>query len=61
MNKKVAFIGHRNVSQMKLDNKLTETIENLINNGYNFFTMGTHGNFDKLALRCCRSLRSKYI
>lgn len=59
MNNKVCFIGHRNIYE-NIREKLKETVENEIKNGCKFFTMGTHGDFDKLALSVCRELRTTY-
>ena len=58
--KRVAFIGHRNVFDKTLKDRLKTEIQNLINSGYNIFTMGTHGEFDSLCLECCRELRKEY-
>lgn len=59
MNKKVCFIGHRKIFE-NVKEKLKNAIENEIKNGCKFFTMGTHGDFDKVALSVCRDLRKKY-
>lgn len=56
---KVCFIGHRNIYE-KIREKLKEAVENEIKNGCKFFTMGTHGDFDKMALSVCRELRETY-
>ena len=60
MSKKICFIGHRDTGYYSIRELLKETIENEIINGCKFFTMGTHGEFDKLALSVCRELRQKY-
>ena len=60
MNKKTAFIGHREYAGNKLEAELYLAVENQIKSGCKNFTMGTHGEFDKMALRVCRSLRKKY-
>ena len=58
MDKRICFIGH---SKAYCDyNKLKKVVENEIINGCNFFTMGTHGDFDRLALAVCKNLRKKY-
>lgn len=59
MHNKVCFIGHRNIYE-NIREKLKETVENEIKNGCKFFTMGTHGEFDKMALSVCRELRETY-
>ena len=55
--KRICFIGHRNIDYISAKEKLKEVVKNEIENGCKFFTMGTHGNFDVLALSVCRELR----
>lgn len=50
---KVAFIGHRNVLDISLREKLYKVVEKQILDGNYCFIMGTHGEFDKLALSVC--------
>lgn len=57
---KTAFIGHRQVFGANVYENLLAEIENQINRGCKIFTMGTHGDFDRLALSACRSLRRQY-
>ena len=57
---KTAFIGHRQIFAQNLPQRLTETIKDEIKNGCLLFTMGTHGEFDRLALQSCRKLRKEY-
>lgn len=57
---KTAFIGHRQVFAKNIDEKLTDAIYNEIANGCKYFTMGTHGQFDRLALNACRRLQNTY-
>jgi hypothetical protein len=59
MSKKVAFIGHRQVFQVIKD-RLSEAIQQEINSGCRCFTMGTHGEFDSMALGVCREFRKIY-
>lgn len=55
---KVCFIGHRDYcGDVEI---LKKVIEKEIEQGANFFTMGTHGNFDSSALIQCKKLREKY-
>ena len=61
MNNKIVFIGHRNINQYnRIKAKLYSELKKQIENGSKFFTMGTHGDFDKLALCVCRELRKIY-
>ena len=57
---KTAFIGHRQVFAENIWTKLLDAITNEITNGCSVFTMGTHGDFDKLSLSACRELRDIY-
>ena len=59
MGTKICFIGHRDIFE-NIREKLKEAVENEIKNGADFFTMGTHGDFDKMALSVCRELRKTY-
>ena len=60
MDKKIAFIGHSRLVWDGVENRLTELLTQKIKEGYSFFSMGTHGNFDAMALRVCRKLRAIY-
>lgn len=55
--KRVAFIGHRNIFDKTLKDRLKKEVQNLIDSGYTTFTMGTHGDFDKMSLEVCREFR----
>ena len=57
---KTAFIGHRQIFAKDIDERLLMVIEAEIQNGCRSFTMGTHGQFDRLSLWACRQLRKKY-
>lgn len=57
---KTAFIGHRQVFGKNIKSKLMNAIQTEIDNGCMSFTMGTHGEFDDLALNACRWLRNTY-
>ncbi|MCH5164443.1 MAG: hypothetical protein J1F36_05445 [Clostridiales bacterium] len=54
---KTAFIGHREIYAKDVDKRLTAAIESEIENGCKSFIMGTHGQFDRIALSVCTSLR----
>lgn len=61
MNKKICFIGHRHIYNYKeIREKLYNIVEEEIKKGCKFFTMGTHGEFDEMALSVCRELRKIY-
>lgn len=57
---KTAFIGHRRIFANTLPQRLKEAIRAEIARGCISFTMGTHGEFDSLALQTCRKLRNDY-
>lgn len=54
---KTCFIGHRNVFVNNIRERIEEAILVEMANGCRTFTMGTHGDFDSLALAACRHLR----
>ena len=54
---RTAFIGHRQVFAKDIATKLAAAIQTEIGRGCTAFTMGTHGEFDYLALTACRELR----
>ena len=57
---KTAFIGHRKIFAKNIETRLTKAILTEIDNGCLTFTMGTHGEFDSIALNICRRLRHDY-
>ncbi len=57
---KTVFIGHRQVFQNGVYEELLAEIERQIERGCKEFAMGTHGEFDRLALSACRFLRKQY-
>lgn len=57
---KVAFVGHRDVLDIYLRKKLYHIVENQILDGNYCFIMGTHGEFDEIALEVCRDLKKIY-
>ena len=60
-NKKTCFIGHRNIiADENITKRLYETIKAEIEKGCTKFTMGTHGNFDKISLSVCKQLRQQF-
>lgn len=61
MLKRISFIGHREILDNNLRQVLKTIVEEKIQEGYLFFTMGTHGKFDEMALSVCRELRKTYL
>lgn len=60
MDRKTAFIGHRDFLPGDIGQRLKLAIQNEIDLGCRSFIMGTHGNFDLESLRACKSLRKIY-
>ena len=60
MDIKTTFIGHRNVCTDIVRDKLKKVIEDEIKNGCVHFIVGSHGNFDRMALSVCKELKNKY-
>lgn len=62
MDKRTTFIGHRYLwgSDKDIRNRLSEEVKKQIEQGCKFFTVGVHGEFDKLSLSVCRELRKTY-
>ena len=60
MPNKICFIGHRKFLPPWLTEKLKFTVEQAIKNGCQYFSMGTHGDFDRMALAVCQQLKSQY-
>lgn len=57
---KTAFIGHRQIFGKGVFERIMSEVEKQIRLGCKSFSMGTHGEFDRLALSACRSLRKRY-
>lgn len=58
MNRKVAFIGHRQNLPEDIEERVFQAVKNEIALGCNSFIMGTHGDFDKVALQVCEKIRN---
>jgi len=55
------FFGHRQIFNKQIvRERLYTLVEELIKKGCNKFLIGTHGDFDSIALSVCRELRKKY-
>lgn len=53
------FFGHQDCSNA-IKTRLLEVIKNQIKQGATQFFVGTHGNFDAIALSCLRCLKQEY-
>lgn len=59
--KTCSLFGHRRIwNQSEVKEKLRVEIEKQIQNGFNRFLVGTHGDFDSIALSVLRDLRRIY-
>ena len=56
----ICFIGHRKIWGGDVRDRLKRVVEDEIRGGGEFFTMGTHGDFDRMALGVCREMREKF-
>ena len=57
MGSKTGFIGHRYIYCSNIKERLQTVIEEQIADGCKCFMMGTHGEFDDMALSACRVAR----
>lgn len=57
----VGFIGHRKIGFGPIRDRLKNTIEEEIKNGGDCFKVGTHGEFDAMALNCLREARRNHF
>lgn len=60
MEKKTAFIGHRNTPLSTVKERLRDAVEKEIAEGCSSFIVGTHGAFDKAALSVCHEARQTH-
>lgn len=60
MELKVCFIGHNELYYSKSREKLNQVIKEQLDLGVRQFQIGTHGEFDKIALECCKQFRATY-
>lgn len=56
--KKVCFIGHSQIGNNEIEQRLKDVVKTMINQNCMFFTMGTHGEFDELALKICKEFKT---
>ena len=61
MDEMACFIGHRRVMGTFAYKRLRRAIETAFLQGYKDFFVGTHGEFDELALKPCKELRKKVL
>lgn len=57
---RVSFFGHSFISYgVNIKDRIYETVNHLISLGASIFNVGLYGDFDKIALSCCRELKKK--
>ena len=56
----VSLFGHRDLLGVNIEQRLENTLTNLITIGANNFILGSHGQFDALALSICKKLKNDY-
>ena len=60
MSRKTTFIGHRDFLPSDIEQRLKFAVQKEIDSGCHNFIIGSHGEFDRLALSVCKSLRKIY-
>ena len=58
--KSCCFFGHRNISESVKDDLRKEVRSLIENEGVRKFYVGTHGDFDKMAYRVLKEMKSEY-
>lgn len=60
MSRKTTFIGHRDFLPSDIEKQLRFAVQKEIDSGCRHFIVGSHGEFDRLALSVCKSMRQIY-
>lgn len=60
MKRRVAFIGHKDYLPNGIKERVYNAVVQQINLGCIDFVMGTHGDFDQVALSVCKELKKRY-
>lgn len=60
MTRKITFIGHRDFLPGDIEEQLRFAVQKEIDLGCRYFIVGSHGEFDKVALSVCKSLRNHF-
>ncbi|MBE5736200.1 MAG: hypothetical protein E7356_02435 [Clostridiales bacterium] len=60
-NRKCCFIGHRDIIEEGIEEKVYAAIIKEVECGCNQFVIGTHGDFDNIALMACRRVRDSFV
>jgi len=60
MERKTTFIGHRDFLPSDIEQRLRFAVQKEIDSGCRHFIVGSHGEFDRLALSVCKAMRQIY-
>ena len=60
MTRKTTFIGHRDFLPGDIEERLSAVVQKEIDLGCRYFIVGSHGEFDKVALGVCKLMRQIY-
>ena len=60
MTKKTTFIGHRDFLPGDIEERLRFAVQKEIDLGCRYFVVGSHGEFDRVALGVCELMRQIY-
>ena len=59
--KSIVLFGHRKIYKTReVEDRLFKVLEEKVKEGFLSIKVGTHGEFDKLAIGCCKALKRKY-
>lgn len=60
MTRKTTFIGHRDFLPGDIEERLSAVVQKEIDSGCRYFIVGSHGEFDRVALGVCKLMRQIY-
>lgn len=58
--KEISLIGHSDCLPRDIEERISNAVKEQINLGCNSFVMGTHGDFDRIAMSVCKNLQKEY-
>ena len=59
-SRKTTFIGHRDFLPGDIEERLSAVVQKEIDSGCRYFIVGSHGEFDRVALGVCKLMRQIY-
>lgn len=58
---KISFFGHRSIMENdKVEKQLSDLLRIKINESYDEFLIGTHGDFDEIVFKVCKNLKEEH-